>query len=70
MDDPVNVTFTYDLFTVNADEIRFDAVSKEIYAEGKLTIDDGQKVKYDGIIKITVKNGKATYEKVDDLLYR
>lgn len=61
-----NVTFTYDFLTVVADYLDINTKTKEMFAGGKLEIEkDGEYVKYDGVIKITIKDGKGTYEKVD-----
>ncbi len=60
------ITFTYDFFTVVADDLHINTKTNEMFALGKLEIEnEGESVRYDGIIKISIKAGKATYEKVD-----
>jgi hypothetical protein len=61
-----NVTFTYDFFTVTSAYLHINTKTKEIFALGNLEIEkDGEYLKYNGIIKINVKDGKVSYEKVD-----
>jgi hypothetical protein len=66
LSDMRNVTFTYDFLTVIADFLYINTKTKEIFAGGNLEIEkDAEYLKYNGVIKINVKDGKGTYEKVD-----
>ena len=59
------VTFTYDFFSVTADEIRFCLKTKEFIASGGVTIEeDGVKALFPGTLKITIQSGIATYQQL------
>ncbi len=59
------VTFTYDLFSVEADEIRFNNETKEILAIGKITIElSGEKQELTGTVKVTINRGIVSYSRV------
>ena len=56
------VTFTYNLFSVEADEIRIDSKTKEIFGSGKITVEiSGRKEEWIGVIKVTITNGIVSY---------
>lgn len=61
---PYPITFTYDLYTVTAEELRIYPRSKEIWAVGEVTIENSQeKTTHKGILIIRIKDGKLSYNK-------
>ncbi|MEQ1642341.1 MAG: carboxypeptidase-like regulatory domain-containing protein [Pyrinomonadaceae bacterium] len=57
------VTFSYDFFSVTADEIRL--YGKTIYAFGSLLIEDENRTEmYKGKVKIRIEKGKAIFDKI------
>lgn len=59
------VIFTYDFFSVSADQIRVDTRKKEVYAIGNVTIElENKKEKYAGTVKVRFEKGKALYKKL------
>ena len=56
------VTFTYNLFSVEADEIRIDNKTKEIIGCGEITVEvSGRKEEWTGGITVTITKGKVEY---------
>jgi hypothetical protein len=62
-DEHIGATFTYDLFTLIADEITLDSQTG-IWAKGNIRIDDnGTTSQFSGSILIHIVNGKVSYER-------
>lgn len=60
------ITFTYDFFSVVADNLHINTKTKEIFALGNLEIqNDNEYIKYNGVIQISIKDGKVTYKKIN-----
>lgn len=56
------VTFTYNLFSFEADEIRIDNKTNEIIGCGRITVDvSGRKEEWTGVITVTITKGKVGY---------
>jgi hypothetical protein len=56
------VTFTYNLFSVEADEIRIDNKTKEVLGCGNITVEvSGRKEEWTGVITVTITKGKVEY---------
>jgi hypothetical protein len=58
------VTFTYDLFSIEADVIKFDHNTKSIFASGEIEIElSGHREELVGTIKVTIQNGTLRYSR-------
>jgi hypothetical protein len=61
---PVPVSVSYNLFSLEADEVTYDSGNHMLIARGDVTVEDGSTKRRADVIKLRFENGRATFNSI------